>query len=48
MTLAALIPPLWRRMMNPRVRAWRKQFYPDVTDWADYNKGRNPMPVGAP
>lgn len=48
MTIAALIPPLWRRMMNPRVRAWRKQFYPDITDWNAYNKGMNPMPVGAP
>ncbi len=33
MTIAALIPPLWRRMMNPRVRAWRRQHYPGVTDW---------------
>ncbi|MCU0901991.1 MAG: alkane 1-monooxygenase [Cypionkella sp.] len=48
MTLAALVPPLWRRMMNPRVRAWRKTFYPDITDWKDYNKGLNPMPTGAP
>ena len=48
MTLAALIPPLWRRMMNPRVRAWRKQFYPDTTDWQAYNKAQNPMPAGAP
>ncbi|MFZ1468214.1 MAG: alkane 1-monooxygenase [Paracoccaceae bacterium] len=48
MTLAALVPPLWRRVMNPRVRAWRRQFYPDVTDWQTYNKALNPMPVGAP
>lgn len=48
MTLAALIPPLWRRVMNPRVRAWRRQFYPDITDWQPYNKARNPMPAGAP
>ncbi|MEM8631327.1 MAG: alkane 1-monooxygenase [Pseudomonadota bacterium] len=33
MTTAAMIPPLFRRLMNPRVRAWRRQFYPDVTDW---------------
>jgi alkane 1-monooxygenase len=38
--LLALIPPLWRRMMNPKVRAWRRQFYPDITDWQDYNKAR--------
>ena len=48
MNCIALIPPLWRRMMNPRVREWRRQFYSDITDWQDYNKGQNPMPVGAP
>lgn len=29
MTLIALVPPLWRRVMNPRVKAWRAQFYPE-------------------
>lgn len=33
MGVLAMIPPLWRRRMNPRVRAWRRQYYPDVTDW---------------
>lgn len=47
MTALAMIPPLWRRRMNPRVRAWRKQYYPDITDWSDYNNGRLPMPKGA-
>ncbi|MCU0816986.1 MAG: alkane 1-monooxygenase [Cypionkella sp.] len=47
MTTLAMIPPLWRRVMNPRVRAWRRQFYPDITDWAPYNKARNPMPRSA-
>ena len=47
MTALALIPPLWRRVMNRRVRAWRRKFYPDVKDWADYNKGRLPDPRGA-
>ena len=23
MTMAAMVPPLWRRIMNPRVRRWR-------------------------
>lgn len=32
MTFLAMIPPLWRRVMNPRVRAWRRQFHPDRTD----------------
>ncbi|GGL54323.1 alkane 1-monooxygenase [Wenxinia marina] len=44
MTLAALVPPLWRRVMNPRVRAWRARHYPDITDWRPYNKALNPPP----
>lgn len=39
MTTLAMIPPLWRRRMNPRVRAWRRQFYPDIADWTPYNRG---------
>lgn len=45
MTLAAMVPPLWKRIMNPRVRHWRKTFYPDITDWTAYNKARNPRPA---
>jgi alkane 1-monooxygenase len=44
MTTLAMIPPLWRRVMNPKLRAWRKQFYPDITDWTAYNKAQNPLP----
>jgi alkane 1-monooxygenase len=44
MTMVAMIPPLWRRIMNPRVRAWRKAHYPEITDWTAYNKAANPMP----
>ena len=44
MTMAALSPALWRRIMNPRVRAWRKRFYPEIEDWTPYTKGTNPMP----
>jgi alkane 1-monooxygenase len=47
MVFVAMNPPLWRRLMNPRVRAWRKTFYPDITDWTAYNKGLNPAPRGA-
>lgn len=47
MTALAMIPPLWRRRMNPRVRAWRRQFYPDIEDWSAYNAGANPMPRGS-
>ena len=47
MVAVAAIPPLWRRLMNPRVRAWRKRFYPDITDWSAYKAGTNPTPRGA-
>lgn len=47
MTALAMIPPLWRRRMNPRVRAWRRQFYPDIEDWSAYNAATNPMPRGS-
>ncbi|HQY43296.1 MAG TPA: alkane 1-monooxygenase [Paracoccaceae bacterium] len=47
MTALALIPPLWFRVMNPRVRAWRRQFYPEIADWQPYKTGDLPMPKGA-
>ncbi|WP_122073514.1 alkane 1-monooxygenase [Pseudophaeobacter sp. EL27] len=47
MTAMAMIPPLWRRVFNPRVRAWRKQFYPDITDWGPYKTMSHPSPKGA-
>lgn len=34
MVVMALNPLVFRRKMNPRVRAWRKQFYPEITDWS--------------
>ncbi|GAB1377983.1 alkane 1-monooxygenase [Pararhodobacter aggregans] len=46
MVAAAAIPPLWRRIMNPKVRAWRRHFYPDIEDWTAYKAGTNPMPRG--
>jgi alkane 1-monooxygenase len=48
MAAVAMVPPLWRRMMNPRVKQWRKQFYPGISDWTPYAKGLNPTPKGAP
>ncbi len=48
MGILALVPPAWRRVMNPKVRAWRKRHYPDVTDWTAYKSGDLPMPKGAP
>ena len=44
MTIAAMMPPVWKRVMNPRVREWRKRYYPDITDWRAYNKATNPVP----
>jgi alkane 1-monooxygenase len=44
MTVMAMIPPLWRRVMNPRVRDWRRQYYPEIEDWQPYAKALNPLP----
>ncbi len=44
MTMAAMVPPVWRRIMNPRVRAWRRMHYPHVTDWQPYNTATTPLP----
>ena len=44
MTMLAMIPPLWRRVMNPRVRQWRQMYYPEISDWQAYNRSENPMP----
>ncbi len=44
MTVAAMVPPLWRRMMNPRVRKWRAMYYPEITDWTPYKTATNPRP----
>ncbi|TDT73069.1 alkane 1-monooxygenase [Litoreibacter halocynthiae] len=44
MTMAAMVPPIYRRIMNPRVRKWRAMYYPEVTDWGPYKAATNPMP----
>ncbi|MEL6169359.1 MAG: alkane 1-monooxygenase [Pseudomonadota bacterium] len=44
MTVAAMIPPLWRRIMNPQVRAWRRKHYPEIDDWTPYKAGTLPLP----
>ena len=44
MTAAAMVPGIWRKVMNPRVKRWREMYYPDVTDWRDYNKLTLPEP----
>jgi alkane 1-monooxygenase len=44
MTAVAMVPPLWRRMMNPRIRRWRAMYYPEITNWHAYNNGMHPHP----
>ncbi len=44
MSVAAMIPPLWRRVMNPKVRKWRKMYYPEITDWTPYSRAETPLP----
>ncbi|GAB5447000.1 alkane 1-monooxygenase [Gymnodinialimonas sp.] len=44
MTAAAMIPPLWKRVMNPRVKRWRAMYYPEITEWKAYNKLTHPAP----
>ncbi|WP_375175893.1 alkane 1-monooxygenase [Pseudooceanicola sp.] len=39
MTTLAMMPPVWRRMMNPKVRKWRAMYYPEITDWTPYKRG---------
>lgn len=47
MTAMAMIPPLWRRVFNPRVRAWRRRYYPEIEDWTPYKSMTLPLPHGA-
>lgn len=42
MTMVAMVPPLWKRVMNRRVKTWRRKHYPDIQDWHAYNKALNP------
>lgn len=45
MTLMAMVPPLWRRVMNPRVRKWRAMHYPEIKDWRPYRRLEHPDPT---
>ncbi len=45
MTIAAMIPPVWKRVMNPMVKKWRALHYPEIEDWHPYNKALNPRPA---
>ncbi|ABD53311.1 alkane 1-monooxygenase [Jannaschia sp. CCS1] len=44
MTAAAMVPPLWKRVMNPRVKRWRAMYYPEITEWQAYDKLTHPEP----
>lgn len=44
MTMAALSPTLWRKVMNPKVQAWRDKHYPQIEDWTPYKEATNPLP----
>lgn len=47
MAALAMVPPLWRRVMNPKVRGWRRKYYPDIADWKPYNTASLPLPRGS-
>ncbi|WP_424967143.1 alkane 1-monooxygenase [Dinoroseobacter sp. S375] len=44
MTALAMIPPLWRQVMNPLVRDWRQAHYPEIEDWGPYKRAELPLP----
>ena len=33
MVFISLVPMLWMKVMNPKVREWRKKFYPEIQNW---------------
>lgn len=43
MVFAAYFPPVWFRMMNRKVKDWRRRHYPEVEDWAPYKTGELPV-----
>ena len=43
MTVLAMIPPLWRRVMDRRVAAWRARHYPDIADWSPGARTADPV-----
>ena len=36
MTVIAMMPPIFKKTMNPRVKEWRLFHYPDIDDWTLY------------
>jgi alkane 1-monooxygenase len=44
MTMIALVPYVWKKVMHPPIREWRKRNYPEIKDWTPYKNASNPMP----
>jgi alkane 1-monooxygenase len=44
MTMIALVPFAWKKVMHPHVREWRARHYPEIKDWEPYKTASNPMP----
>ncbi len=44
MTMIALVPYVWKKMMHPLIRDWRARYYPEIKDWEPYKTASNPMP----
>jgi alkane 1-monooxygenase len=44
MTMLALVPPVWKKVMHPQVRAWREKHYPEIRNWEPYRNASTPMP----
>ena len=44
MLALALNPPMFRRVMNPKVWDWRRRHYPEIDMWKPYTEGATPMP----
>ncbi|MEM8841980.1 MAG: alkane 1-monooxygenase [Pseudomonadota bacterium] len=39
MIAMAIVPPAWRYVMDRRVDRWRREFYPQISDWSAYDAG---------
>jgi alkane 1-monooxygenase len=44
MTMFALVPYAWKKVMHPHIRDWRARHYPEIKDWELYKTARNTMP----
>jgi len=44
MTMIALVPYAWKKVMHPRLREWRARYYPEIRNWTPYKNASNPMP----